>query len=327
MKVTSRTIETLPSTAWPAACSTSATTAIVCGGRNQQGALARAYRFESTARSWTELPALNTPRFGHTLVSLGAGEVLALGGWQRSDSAASSHAPAIAERWNGERWTAWDITGLPMLSWHTTTIVDDGLLLVAGGSDETGRECIGSWLVAANEQRVVAHMAMKRSRAHHQALWVPASKGVLVVGPNDHCAEFWSLESRAWQDSGAVLARSSGTLLLDAKQTVLLVGGKEPEPMAIVEEWTGQAWTRLADLPLPSGGCPATVLGDQRVVLSGAGGGDALLCYDPSSRSWSVAAVGLAERFAHGAVALGTDQLLLIGGLDNESVELLTIGS
>jgi len=328
MSVTSVVIASLPSTAWPTVCSESATTAIVCGGRNQRGPLADAYRFDATARSWTALPAMNAPRFGHTLVSLGEGEVLALGGWQRSSSATGARSPSVAERWDGERWCDWDIAGLPLLSWHTTTIVGDDLLLIAGGSDEAGCECSGSWLLAFREQRVREHMPMRRSRAHHQAVCVPDSTGVLVVGPNDFNAEFWSLRSGEWQDSGAVLPRSSGTLVA-TKRSVLFAGGKDPEPMAILQEWTGSgSWARLADLPLPCGGCPATVLGDQRVALSGAGErGDGLLCYDPKSGSWFVAAEGLTARFAHGAISIGDSQLLVVGGLHNDSVELLTIDS
>ena len=117
--------------------------------------------------------------------------------------------------------------------------------------------------------------------------------------------------------------RNWGKSVLLPDESVLTIG--EPSATAFAERfnpatelWTSAGQFAQSDLPLlPSQRHSATLVGDKVVVIGGvssSGAGKKVWIYDSRSGAWSMGKDAGTQHIAHGAVAVGNQKVLVIGG-------------
>ena len=220
---------------------------------------------------------------------------------------------------------------------HTATLLLDGMVLVAGGSNalasaELYDPSTELWSAAAAD--------MHRGRAGHTA--TPLLDGrVLVVagdcasdGGSQASAEIYDPESGTWTstepfpplgpDGFNACADHTATLLLDGR--VLVAGGSGSYPdssLASAELYdprTG-AWAVTGPMLDAHHGHTATLLSDGRVLVAGggtpSGPQDSAELYDPRSGTWTATASMHEGHALHTATLLHDGRVLLAGGSGN----------
>jgi hypothetical protein len=178
---------------------------------------------------WTYTGDMVVGRFGHTLTLLATGKVLAAGGL-----AVDSTLPID---WRTELWdpttSTWSLTGslAEARNDHTATLLGDGRVLVAGGSNAAVQEA--TYDAATGTWSSVPRMAERRIR--HTAT-VLASGEVLVTGgfilwgsawtnPTEH-AERFDPTTNTWSNVGSLATpRALHAAALLASGEVLVAGG------------------------------------------------------------------------------------------------------
>lgn len=213
---------------------------------------------------------------------------------------------------------------------HTTTLLQDGRVLVAGGfadgnandvraSAEVYDPATGSWSPST---------PMLHARAGHIAVLLTDGT-VLVAGggttPTDtlDTAELYNPTTNAWTATGSLrapLASAAATLLLDGR--VLLVGGDSHGDAQLTAELYDprtRKWTFTGEMDTPRSGPTATRLWTGQVLVAGGANGTTPLAsaelYDPQTGSWSAAGTMAEPRVAQAAAILVDGRVLVAGGL------------
>ncbi len=307
-----------------------------------------------------------SPPSGHTVSLLADGAVLVLGAGP-APSLAEDPAARSAE-WRARRGAAavlhgpdpgpklWDPVrrGWRRLppppdctdghrSDHTATVLQSGLVLMAGGLCDRGKmrddpslqaphfalslwdSATRAWLPAP---------ALRQARLGHTANLMPDGSVLLVGGHADPALapgpEEPVLASTERYRAGAVqpaptLAQAraghSSTVLADG--AVLVVGGFDAQGRAIASaEWLAPGavgWRTVAGPQVPRHGHSATLLADGRVLVAGGVGPDGRArreaeLWDPASGRWSDAAPLPIALHGHAATLLASGQVLVAGG-------------
>lgn len=215
---------------------------------------------------------------------------------------------------------------------HTTTLLDNGTVLVAGGEAADSRNVPrrlasseiydpgrGFWLTAGD---------LDHARSGHTATLL-ANGQVLVTGGRGRdgsllaSTEVFDPARRSWSEAGSLSsARINHTATLLADGSVLVAGGWNGGVyLAAAERYDpgSRSWTPTGDLHAARAFHSATLLPDGRVLVLGGAGLDPSLdsaeIYEPASGFWMDAAPLRADRAAHTATLLPNGRLLLVGGL------------
>jgi len=250
--------------------------------------------------SWIPTGSLNTPRSGHTATLLPNGQVLVAGGSNVTGN--TFNILNGAELYDPASGT-WSVTGSlnTPRSGHTATLLPNGKVLVAGGSNrsflnsaELYDPATGTWSVTGN---------LSTARFSHTATLLPNGK-ILVTGgvtgffPGGFCpckdfvtnsAELYDPATGTWSFTGNLSterAHHTGTLLQNGK--VLVAGG------------TDRTWTDIGEY-VPSSSAEL---------------------YDPATGTWSVTASLNTARYSHTATLLPNSKVLAAAGYYTGSAEL-----
>ena len=221
---------------------------------------------------------------------------------------------------------------------HTSTLLADGKVLVAGGvvNDRLdGQVSAATEVYDPSSAAWTASKAMTEARWGHTATLLPGGK-VLVAGSyinsdeSRASAELYDPRTRKWTATGNMTAGRGGhtaTLLSDG--TVLVAGGytlSAPDGLASAELYdprTGK-WTATASMGSARQGHTATLLVDGRVLVVGGGGevrlaegppyGATAELYDPVSGTWIATGSMAMARFGHAATRLQNGTVFVVGG-------------
>jgi hypothetical protein len=243
-------------------------------------------------------------------------------------------------------------TSIPLCfprSGHTATLLDDGRVLVAGGSkpitperaafcdfdDPCSLQSAEVVDPSARSSTLVAPMRVPRE-AHGAAAVVG---GVLVCGgffSGGGClrtpgsVERFDVATGAWSRLPAVPGLIAPSTTLLASGEVLLAGGLGTERLsasALTWEPVDAAWRARADLPGPRYLHAAELLGDGRVLVAGGLGETAdralfalssAALYDSRTDTWTDAAPLHHARAEHTLTRLGDGSVLAVGGYGDE---------
>jgi N-acetylneuraminic acid mutarotase len=231
---------------------------------------------------------------------------------------------------------------------HTATLLQNGTVLVAGGTDGRGNTLANAELYNPKSNRWMSAGTMATTRLDHTATLLPNGK-VLVVGgldasfPSSTLAstELYDPNTNSWSAAASMStgrARHTATGLVDGR--VLVVGGQSFTLRdgglftnqllgAEVYDPVANHWSATAPMLQDRVGQSATLLRDGRVLV--AGGGDGFTAstsaeiYDPNQDRWSAAASMTTNRGAHTATLLQSGNVLVTGGVAPDAQTLVIV--
>lgn len=305
--------------------------------------------------TWTRTAALATPRqFGtpEPGVVLKSGKVLLAGGL----AGRSLDSLDVVEIYDpaGGTWTG----ARPMRvsrSRHSSTLLNDGTVLVAGGvtgpsafplggvtSTELYDPTTGSWSDTG---------PLNRARCYHSATLLPngtvlvaggwtARTGRTVSPPGNHqalrSAEIYDPRTRTWSETAPMTdgrGQHQGVLLGNGR--VLVAGGSVPIGYGVdvglsyceLFDMATSTWEATGDMTTNREGHVVTPLADGSVLATGGILGEELRGlnenslrsaerYDPSSGAWTATASMGKGRVGHQAVRLASGKVLVSGGMN-----------
>ena len=221
-------------------------------------------------------------------------------------------------------------------AYHTATLLANGKVLVAGGSDDTHSlssaelydPVTGEWTLTG---------AMNDARDAHAAALLANGK-VLVTGgfggPTLSSAELYDPATGAWTLTGAMNTdRDSHTATLLPNGMVLVAGGEDASDHALssaeLYDPVAGTWTATGSMSSGRLSHTATLLADGRVLVTGGDvlGGVSAEIYDPASGTWVDADDMHASRWNHTATLLPNGRVLVAGGVRPAGFGLISTDS
>jgi hypothetical protein len=275
--------------------------------------------------------SLIAARDGHTATLLPGGKVLVAGGIGKTSNGLGGAAIASAELYDptSGTWTATDSMASARTG-GTATLLPNGEVLVAGGSEESG----GFAFVPISEAELYDPTSgtwrttgsMTGTRDGHTATLLPDGK-VLVAGGGGFLtvlasAELYDPASGTWTATGSMNTVHDGhTATLLPNGEVLVAGAdNSDETSAELYDPASGTWTATGSMATGRGGHTATLLPNGEVLAAGGfsrNSGEDLASaelYDPASGTWTVTGSLATGRFDHRATLLANGIVLVEGG-------------
>jgi Kelch motif/Galactose oxidase, central domain len=331
---------------------------LICGGSKNNlvgGVLASAELFDPKIGTFTPTGNMTVPRAGHTLTMLPDGRVLVVGGQRNVGYRSALDSAEIYDPSTG----TFSPTGSMHVAreGHTATLMRDGRVLVAGGSD-TGWHTLSSAEIYDPEKgKFIPAGDMTSPREAHTATLLRSGK-VLIAGggrnfvPGGYIAidtaEIFDPETRRFAFAARMTTDRVGhtaTLLNDA--TVLVVGGRSSrvtgshlggrQLTALYSAETFDPETdffaRAGNMRVPRFLQTATLLPDGEVLIAGgwhlagpvAGGMAEADVYNPRLRNFAEAGSMHVGRVTHTATALLDGEVMMAGGVDSRGKVLASV--
>jgi Kelch motif/Galactose oxidase, central domain len=220
---------------------------------------------------------------------------------------------------------------------QTATVLQDGRVLVAGGSQESETSELATAEIfdpKTNGWSAAASMAFPRAR--HTATLL-ADGRVLVaggLGPGRGNSEIYDPRTNTWSPAGNLIsARANHQAVLLGDGRVLVMGGRQPgRPLASAEIFDPRTrtWTSTGSLLVARDRPQAVRLPDGRVLVTGGvsvdvgGSLDAAVLfgsplatseiYDPTTKVWIAGPTMSVGRVGHAIAVLGNGDVFVVGG-------------
>ncbi|MEM7328932.1 MAG: kelch repeat-containing protein [Pseudomonadota bacterium] len=258
----------------------------ISDGASISGVTDRHIALDAVTGTWTDLPALPTPRHHPNLISFQSA-LLAIGGFQAQSEQAGWVMQSGVWRFDGDVWT--DAPTLPQPNGESVTGVLNGHLHVCGGRAPVGatnrtwndhsdigdhfvlNELDGDWQRAA---------PLPTARNSAAAAVIGADwhivGGRTVAGGNTPAHDVYDAQEDRWrtaapmpQGQGGLAAASLGGRLY-AFGGEYFEGGGGVYPEAWAYDPGTDAWTALPDMPHPRHGLGAVAVDDEIYVIGGA---------------------------------------------------------
>ena len=231
---------------------------------------------------------------------------------------------------------------------HTATLLQNGTVLVTGGTDGRDTALASAELYNPKTSRWMSAGTMATTRLDHTATLLPNGK-VLVAGGLDASfpastlasTELYDPNTNSWSAAASMSsgrARHTATGLPDGR--VLVVGGQSfnlrdgglfPDQLLGEEVYdpVTNHWSATAPMLQNRVGQSATLLRDGRVLVAGGYDGSTTSSsaeiYDPNKDRWSAAASMTTNREGHTATLLPSGNVLVTGGVAPDAQTLVTV--
>jgi N-acetylneuraminic acid mutarotase len=282
----------------------------------------------SAPAAWTTTESMSEARAGHTATQLLDGTVLVAGGY-RYDSVSLSLVFSTSAELYDPGTGQWTATGsmLEVRAGHTATLLLDGTVLIAGGSncsDGDGCPVSSAERYDPNTETWTATGAMIGSGPARTATLLEDGR-VLVTGgygPNfepSPSAELYDPDIGQWTATEAMLdGRSVHTATRLLNGSVLVVGGL---PSAEVYDPGTSQWTATGAMAGVRIGHTATLLPGGTVMVAGGMNGTGAMSltelYYPDSEQWGPTGEMIDGRLNHEATPLADGRVLVTGGVNS----------
>jgi len=290
--------------------------------------------YDPASDTWTPTGALNLPRNGVQpggLINLSNGQILIAGGGTGSRSIHE------AELYDPDSET-WSFTGPMALQRcvHTSTLLQDGRVLVTGGIDWTTNEIHASAELYDPETGTWRSTgAMKTARWNHRAVRLDDGRVLIVGGATEESgdeavlasAEIFDPRTESWKEIAPMHhgRRAPGMALLHDGRAIVIGGksavGPRRRDRAEVEVFdpATETWTDVAPLRESRWGPSAIVLRDGQVLVTGgmygsSGRRRSAERFDPIRGEWRRAGGLEQARNGHRSITLASGQILICGG-------------
>lgn len=293
---------------------------------------------------WTSTGAMTTARESHTQTLLQNGKVLIAGGGWFSGLLSNVSANADIYDPAGRNFVATGTMASPR-AFHTATLLNNGKVLVAGGSSAAvnGSPSMGALASAElydpSTGTFSATGSMTDSRMYQSATLL-GNGNVLIVGGTDSSgnvlssAELYNPATGTFTATGTMSAPRFGhtaTLLPSGK--VLIAGGESVSSNAVVDlnsaelyDPTTGLFTLTGSLLVGRESATATLLNSGNVLIAGgyeypAGFLQEAELYNSSTGTFSATGSMGTPRNLHSAVLLADGTVLVMGGSDGSSAQ------
>jgi hypothetical protein len=238
-------------------------------------------------------------------------------------------------------------------AFHSSTLLPDGRVLIAGGGVPYGQSATGvatdtSEIYDPATRTLLSTEPMHQARMAHGATLL--DDGTVLVsggfGGEAHVPGAWWIAGAEIFDprtghwtvtADMTVARSSHTQTLLADGRVLVTGNaleRDPDATAEIYEPSSRQWRRVEPMMTPRAGHRATLLDEGSVLVTG-GFANAYLgsaeLFDPDTDTWRHTSDLLERRYSHTATRLLDGRVLVCGGEADltplESAELYDPGT
>jgi len=225
---------------------------------------------------------------------------------------------------------AWKNTGSlhTARSQHTATLLGDGKVLVAGGSDgiqntasaELYDPATGTWNSTGSlSSGRAAHIAVRLGNGKVLVAGGVGSPGLTLLTS----AELYDSATGTWSGTGSLgVGRRAGAAVLLADGRVLFAGGfpstsgqstPENQTAEIYDPATG-LWNPTTTLNAPHALATLTRLPDGKVLIAGGSKSNKAEIYDPATNIWTLTSDLITARQQHSAVYLPNGKVLVVCG-------------
>lgn len=306
---------------------------LVAGGQTQASglsgavALATAEIYDPVTGEFTPTGSMSTARINHTATLLTNGMVLIVGGYKYQPTFQS---PANAELYNPNTGTFVPAGSMSAGHYfHTSTLLADGRVLIAGGrytTSEGGGDSPNEIYDPATSSFSVTG-AMVSARFSHAATRLADGRVLVSGGSNADVtasSEIFDPGTGTFAATGSmVYARWSHNMGLLSSGAVLVVGGLSSCaltcPAELFDPTTG-SWSLTADVNT-KGGEATAILGDGSMVIIGGQDNTINLpyaeTYSPATLTFTAAGAMLRARISAQATRLADGTVLVTGGRDS----------
>jgi hypothetical protein len=221
---------------------------------------------------------------------------------------------------------------------HTSTLLPNGKVLIAGGFAGSGSEYSPyrtAELYDPSSGTFQSVTEMSIGRSGHTATLLKNGKVLIVGGWTGRydlrgSAEIFDPATNRFAATGnLVIERAGNTATLLADGRVLVAGGEDRQENAIAsaeiyDPATGK-FTLTGSMTDPRGAHTATALKDGRILIVGGGSGHypsqnvyrSAELFDPATGKFSLAGQMTVGRHKHAAILLRSGKVLIVGGSDN----------
>jgi hypothetical protein len=220
---------------------------------------------------------------------------------------------------------------------QTATVLQDGRVLVVGGSQEAEANQLATAEIFTPKTNVwSAAASMAYPRARHTATLL-ADGRVLVVGglgPGRGNSEIYDPRANTWSSAGNLIsARANHQAVLLSDGRVLVMGGRQPgRPLSSAEVFDPRvrSWSSTGSLLVARDRPQAALLPDGKVLVTGGvsvdvgGSLDAAVLfgsplatseiYDPTTKVWTPGPAMSVGRVGHAIAVLGNGDVFVVGG-------------
>jgi N-acetylneuraminic acid mutarotase len=285
---------------------------LVTGGNSEAGSsfpvtTAASDLYSPTTGLWSPTAAMATARDSHTATLLGDGTVLAVGG-RNLDCANCGPIPVLssAERYNAasNAWASGGSMANPRYQ-HTASLLGNGTVLVAGGSNAIIDSCSCTTFLSAAE-------------LYNPTSNTWSSTGSLATGRYGHTATVLS--------NGKVLVAGGYGGMPNTLQNIVAV-----QPTAELYDPASGLWSTMAPMNNARAYHTATLLPSGLVLVTGGTNGTATLAaaevYDPTANTWTDVVSLNTPRQSQMAVLLPTGNVLVVGGYNSSSSAVFGVGT
>ena len=221
---------------------------------------------------------------------------------------------------------------------HSSTLLPDGRILIAGGFGGSGTESNPYRSTEIYDPRTGSFQTtgnMTIGRSGHTATFLKNGKLLIAGGWTGRynvrrSAELYDPATGVFTPTGEmVIERAGNTAALLPDGKVLVAGGEDRSENALasaeVYDPTTGKFTRTGDMAEPRGEATATGLRNGKVLIVGGGSGHypsqsvyrSAELYDPATGKFTSTGQMSVGRHKHAAVLLASGKVLVVGGSDN----------
>jgi hypothetical protein len=311
------------------------------------GGDASAELFDPASGTFTPTGSMTTLRYGPTATLLASGMVLIAGGFGPSTSQLPRLSSAELYDPQSGSFTATGSMAIGRVM-HTATLLSDGRVLIAGGTDASGgggAATASAELYDPSTGTFTLTGSMITSRANHTATLLASGKVLIVGGWNGHAAD--SVDDPPWDplfaelfapSSGSFTATGSMSTTRSGHSAIRLASGKvlvlagvpslqniheqPPDPQyAELYDPASSTFSSAGSFTLPRTGYTVTLLTNGMVLIAGGEQAGIAVTWaellDPATGTLSVTGGLVVARKGHTATRLNDGRVLVTGGTDS----------
>ena len=309
--------------AWPEVVTLPNGDIFVMGGYSVSGPTATTEIFDVVEKQWRAGPTMTVKRVGHTATLLDDGTVLVTGG--ETDRGTTDSAELI-DLGKGV------CQALPEMffarSGHAAVRLQGGEVLVAGGTDwVTGIWSHGEMYDPVTHSWVPAG-TMTHARVLLSLQLLQNGQAIAIGGDSDATSELFDPSTCEWHGEAAMAKkRSDAASIVMSSGHVLVAGGIDSGTVlrsAEMYDPETNVWFSAGSMLSQRVRFTLSLLQDGRVLAAGSyseefGTTSSAELFCQCSMTWSTTTPMERARGAHGAAALPTNNILMIGGMSGEA--------